>query len=132
MPLYSLINQIIHLAESRGEKDIVALALDLEREITKILAKLIDLKMIIDEVLDENVGKIEVQLTKVESDILDVLREQPNRCLDVSSLTHRLSAYTPITLITALKRLKSLRLVDIDVDVDSTGKLRVKACIRVR
>ncbi|NPA23903.1 MAG: hypothetical protein GXO23_06390 [Crenarchaeota archaeon] len=132
MPLYSLINQIIHLAESRGEKDIVALALELEREVTKILAKLIDLKMVIDEVLEENVGKIEVQLTKVESDILDVLREQPNKCLDVSSLTRRLSAYTPVTLITALKRLKSLRLVDLDVDVDSAGKLCVRACIRVR
>jgi len=132
MSLYSLINQIIHLAEARGERDILSLVLELEREMTKILAKLIELRMAIDDVVGEYVQLDKTQLTKVELDIVDMLKEQNCRCVDVNTIIRKLEGYTPITVITALKRLKIMKIVDIDVDVDQNGKLSVRACLRVK
>ncbi len=132
MSLYSLINQIIHLAEARGERDILSLVLELEREMTKILAKLIELRMVIDDVVGEYVQLDKTQLTKVELDIVDMLKEQNCRCVDINTIIRKLEGYTPITVITALKRLKIMKIVDIDVDVDQNGKLSVRACLRVK
>ncbi len=132
MPLYSLINQIIHLAEARGEKDIVALVLELEREITKILAKLVDLRYTIDEVLGECSVNEKFEFTKIELDILDNLRESSSRCLDVSDIIKKLENYSTATVVIALKRLKSMRVIDLDLDIDRDGKMSIRACLRLR
>jgi len=130
--IFSTLSQIVHLAESRGARDIATLAIELERELTRIIAKLVDLKMLLDDILEIELGTREelASLTKIENDVIDVLRESSTRCVTMEELLRRLSSYAHATTIMAVKRLKKLKLVDLDVDVDSGGKPVVKICLR--
>ncbi len=132
MQIFSTISQIVHLAESRGARDIAVLAIELERELTRILAKLVEIKLMLDDLLEVQLGLQEHQasLTKIEHDIIDVLRNAPNRCMTIEELLSKLNAYTNATSIMALKKLKKLKIVDIDIDIDAGGRAITKICLR--
>ncbi len=131
MKLLAVLNELISLAETRGQRDIANLALELERELTSLLDKLAYLRAVLDDVLEHPSPSALKALTKIELDLLSRLRDSGRRCVDFEELKSRTREYSVQTLVLALRQLKRAKLIDVELDVSSDGSVRVNICRRL-
>lgn len=130
MRLLALLNELVSVAETRGYREVVNLALELERELTLLLDKLSSLRAVIDDILETASPNLRA-LTKIELDLLACLKDSGKRCVELNELRTRLSEYSIQTLILALRQLKRAKLIDIELDIARDGSIKVNICRRL-
>ncbi len=128
MRILSILNELVSLAETRGQKDIVNLVLELERELIFLLDKLSHLRAVIEDILECSHSASNKALTKIELDLISYIKDSGKRCIDLDELKERAREYSTQTLILALRQLKRARLIDIELDVSGDGLVKINIC----
>ncbi len=116
------VESIVRELEARGDKELVARLINVERDVVDVLSNLLTIKFMIDGLIERYLRRAH-PLTDLEQKIV----QHVDDCIEINELVRRFSHVDLKVLIFFIMRLKRLRILDVRLDV-SGNSILVKVC----